>query len=66
MNLRDKNGKLIPVGVKVRLPEPDRTFFDDWTHSIEGTVQGYFFETITVLGVDGLIYHIEPERLEVI
>lgn len=66
MKTRDKNYKVVEVGMHVEVPEPD-TNNDNWNFSFVGYVetidlQGY----LTVIDGEGDAFMVESERVEIV
>ncbi len=62
--MKDKNGKIIEIGMDVDVPAPNET--DMHNFDFRGYVEGLTDSYVVVLDGDGDMFMIEPERLEVV
>lgn len=61
--MKDKNGKVIEIGMSVDVPEPNAS--DYHSSDFNGYVDGFRNGYVQVLDGDGDTFEIEPERLEI-
>jgi hypothetical protein len=61
--MKDKNGKEIKIGFKVKVPEPDGT--DIHNNEFIGKVDGFRNGYVTVVDSENDAFEIEPQRLKI-